>query len=196
MSDRHFQFLSQRSGIKGSVCNEVWANTAFDQIHNWEALNHASRGTCSKCMSCLTSIVCTYTCLCLSSCMDAPATMFPVKCPWQFSYAYYTLIQKRLPHPWCLARAELFLSAFFHSEETCKCVPNIRRFAMVLGIKLLLNFKSKEWKLASEIAPLIQNLCILDQQTLDIDKKPDQTHIEAVSQSALCFFKLDGYFLF
>lgn len=125
MSGWHFQFPSQRSGIKGSVCNEVWANTASDQIHNWEALNHASRGTCSICMSCLTRIVCahTYLCACLNSCMNAPATMRLVTCLWQLPCAYYVYIHKPTsPLIPCDTTAELFLSAFWWSITPPVCI--------------------------------------------------------------------------
>lgn len=134
------------------VCNEVWANTASDQIHNWGTLNHVSIGSCSICMSCLASIVCAHTYLCAYSCMNAPATMILVMCLWELSYAYDAYIQKPTsPLISSDTTAKQFLLAFSWSLTPLSMyvsVPNIRRSSL----NHCRNFKSGEWKLVSEIA--------------------------------------------
>lgn len=134
------------------VCSEVWANAASDQIHNWGTLNHVSIGSCSICMSCLASIVCAHTYLCAYSCMNAPATMILVMCLWELSYAYDACIQKPtsplIPSD---TTAKQFLLAFSWSLTPLSMyvsVPNIRRSSL----NHCRDFKSGEWKLASEIA--------------------------------------------
>lgn len=142
------------------MSNEVWSNTASDQIHNWGTLSHASRGTCSICMSCLTSIYVSTFILgqCLCFCMNAPATMFLVMFLWELPCAYYACIQKpSSPLIHSDTTVELYLSALrwsiLYSEERRACAhKKVCKCGITLLIKLLEDFKSGEGKLASKIS--------------------------------------------